>query len=116
VEGLDLIAAALAAGATAGVTGTANTAVTDAYSSLKKLIERRLGGHRPLPENITHAAEWKAKIGNELVAAGADTDAEIIGAARRLRGLARTAVQINATTMNGTVFGDHAQQHNTFGG
>jgi hypothetical protein len=41
---VDLIVAALAAGATAGVSGTATDAVKDAYELLKALIRRRFTG------------------------------------------------------------------------
>jgi homoserine dehydrogenase len=44
VTGVELIAAALAAGAGAGVKDTAKAVVADAYAALKGLLHRRLAG------------------------------------------------------------------------
>ncbi|MFD0521782.1 hypothetical protein [Paractinoplanes durhamensis] len=43
---VDVITTALAAGAGAGMTDTASAAVKDAYTGLKDLLKRRLGGDR----------------------------------------------------------------------
>jgi hypothetical protein len=91
VTGLELIVAALAAGAGAGVKDTASVAVKDAYTGLKDLLARILARHGK-PTEILQADEvelgvWQARIGDDLAATGATIDQEILTAARRLLGL-----------------------------
>ncbi|MEU4447219.1 hypothetical protein AB0K14_37740 [Actinosynnema sp. NPDC050801] len=83
IESVDLVVAALAAGATAGVTDTASTAVKDAYQGLKSLTRRALrrGG---VEEEPTDPEQLKAA----LTAADAGADAELVAAARRVLELA----------------------------
>ncbi|MER5265773.1 hypothetical protein ABTZ99_27185 [Actinosynnema sp. NPDC002837] len=83
IESVDLVVAALAAGAVAGVTDTASTAVKDAYQGLKSLTRRALrrGGVTEVPtdpEELTAA----------LTAADAGSDVELVAAAREVLALA----------------------------
>src|SRR5664280_2307950 len=82
---------ALAAGAVAGVSETATTAVKDAYKGLKNLVARRLAG-RPaaevaLAEHEQDPETWGAPLGKELTQAGATTDPEVVEAAKKLMAL-----------------------------
>ena len=83
IESVDLVVAALAAGAAAGVTDTASTAVKDAYQGLKSLTRRALrrGG---VTEEPTAPEELKAA----LTAADAGSDVELVAAARKVLELA----------------------------
>ena len=83
---IELITTALAAGVSAGLTGTANQAVTDAYTGLKGLLARRLAG-RPAALEALDAAEtepsvWQTRIGPALTAVGVERDEELLAAAQ----------------------------------
>jgi hypothetical protein len=85
---VDVIVAALAAGATAGVTGTASEVVNDGYLMLKALIRGRLTGRRDarraLDADETEQRAWQALIGRDLIDSGAAEDQQILAAAREL--------------------------------
>lgn len=88
MTGIELILAALLAGATAGAKDTTKTAIADAYGALKSLLHRRLA-YRDQAQQIVDAAEiepgaWQAHLGAELTATGVDRDAEVLAAARKL--------------------------------
>jgi hypothetical protein len=89
---VDLIVAALAAGATAGVSGTATDAVKDAYGLLKALIRRRFTGRdtarAALDVDETAEEVWRTNIGADLQDSGAANDEHILTAARELLALA----------------------------
>ncbi|MFG3423353.1 hypothetical protein [Micromonospora sp. NPDC048063] len=82
MTGVELIVAALAAAATAGI----SSGVQDAYSGLKGLLVKRLAGRdravRTLEARETEPRVWQASIGDDLHAAGADTDEQVLAAAR----------------------------------
>jgi hypothetical protein len=83
--------AALAAGAAAGVQGTAASAVRDAYAGLKTLVKRRFAG-RPDAELILARYErapqtWQAPLSTELSESGADRDPDLVAAAKALMDL-----------------------------
>nr|BFE76214.1 hypothetical protein GCM10020092_095150 [Actinoplanes digitatis] len=90
---VDVIVAALAAGATAGVSGTATDAVKDAYGLLKALIRRRFTGRETaraaLEAEETEPGVWQTSIGQDLRDSGAATDEQVLAAARELLTLAR---------------------------
>lgn len=77
--------AALGAGAAAGVSDTASTAVTDAYSGLKALTRKALrrSGREDerLPERLADPEAHRDELVAALAAAGAGQDAELIAAA-----------------------------------
>jgi hypothetical protein len=88
---LELITTALAAGAGVGVKDTAASAVKDAYAGLKDLLAGRLAG-RPAAAEVLESEEpqarvWQALLEDDLGAAGALTDTEILKAARHLLAL-----------------------------
>jgi hypothetical protein len=117
MSAIEVIVAALAAGAGAGFHETASTAVQDAYARLKDLIRSRIGGNdaqsaRVLDADETEPAVWQARIGDVLTDSGATDDEQILAAARRLLALAdpekaRTS-NINIQTSHGAVGEFHA--------
>lgn len=88
MTGVEMIVAALAAGAGAGVKDTAKAAVADAYTAWKGLRRRRLTGREQAQQALdaveTGPNAWRAQLGEDLTASGADRDAEILATARRL--------------------------------
>lgn len=113
MSGVELIAAALAAGASAGLTGTVSTAVADAYAGLKRLISQRLAG-RPaaavLDAEETDAGTWQTRLGADLRDSGAADDEEVLAAARELLARADPATaktfNIHIGTSHGPVAGE----------
>lgn len=95
MTGVELIVAALAAGASAGVTDTAGNVIRDSYAGLKSLLARRLGSRGKAREALEadepNPQVWRERIGADLAACGADGDEEILGVARRLLALAHGA-------------------------
>ena len=75
MDPVTLIVTALAAGAAAGVEDTASGMVKDAYTALKRLVRKRLGGG-PEAELVVARHEeapqtWQAPLEAELTRAGA---------------------------------------------
>jgi len=116
VPAVELIAAALAAGATAGVTDVATTAVKDTYAELKRLVSSR----PQVAETIAvlegeqaPAMEWRARLAGEIT-----EDEAVLVVARRLLDLTGTPVgpkyQVDLREAKGVQIGDHGTQTNTF--
>ena len=88
MTGVELIVAALVAGATAGVTDTASDAVRDCYDGLKTPIARRLRSRKKAREALeageADPEKLKARISEDLAACGASSDEVILAVARRL--------------------------------
>lgn len=123
MSAVELIAAALAAGAGAGLTDTASAAVRDAYAGLKDLLKRRVGDHggqagRALDADETEPGVWQARLGDALTTSGAVGDEQILAAARHLLTLTDPALaakyQVDAHAAKGVQVGDHNSQNNTF--
>ncbi|MGX6608285.1 hypothetical protein ACWKSP_40130 [Micromonosporaceae bacterium Da 78-11] len=102
MSNIELIVAALTAGASAGVTNTATTAVQDAYAGLKSVLRPRVRGEAraALDADETDEDVWQARLADELDASGAAEDEQVRAAAERLLGLADPA---KAATYNITV-------------
>ncbi|WP_416563159.1 hypothetical protein [Nocardia testacea] len=85
MDPLTLVAAAVAAGAAVGLTDTARQAVVDAYQGLKGLIARQ---YESVDVSVVEArpevASRQAVLAEELAAAGAGEDQELVAAARYL--------------------------------
>jgi hypothetical protein len=124
VTGVDLILAALAAGAGLGVSDAAKAAVLDAYTGLRDALRRRLVGRDGL-QNVLDAAPdeggtWSAGVAAELEQSGVAADASIVEAARRLlaltdpAGTAAGKYHVDVRDAKGVQVGDHNTQHNTF--
>jgi hypothetical protein len=81
-----LIVSALAAGAAAAAKDTAGQAVKDAYSGLKALLARKLGG-RPTAATILDEHEkapdvWEKPLEHELMESGVVDDEDLVRAAQ----------------------------------
>jgi hypothetical protein len=93
VFAVEVITAALAAGAGAGVKDTASAAIRDAYQALKALLKHGFGSLdveavQALDADETEPGVWRARIGDALAESGAAGDEEVLAAARRLLALA----------------------------
>jgi len=116
VTNVELIMTALSAGAAAGLTDTASTAVKDSYAGLKRLLHPWVRG------DARQALEDDAVEGevleSELAASGADADAEVLAAAHRLLEAADPAAastyRVAISEAKGVQIGDHNTQTNTF--
>ncbi|WP_369233844.1 hypothetical protein AB5J56_18440 [Streptomyces sp. R21] len=128
MTGVELIVAALAAGASAGLTDTASSAVREACDGLREAIRVRLAargdatadGNEAL--DVLDASEvepgvWEARLRAALTAADADSDEGILAAARSLlkaAGHTTGAYVVDASQAKGVQVGDHNTQTNTF--
>ncbi|MFG3310015.1 hypothetical protein [Streptomyces wuyuanensis] len=116
---VDLVVAALAAGASAGLMDTASTAVRDAYDALREAVRRRLSarGEEVLDAEQVEPGVWEAQLREELIASGADRDQELLAAAEKFRALVRSEgkYRVDARGAKGVqIGGDHPTQFNTF--
>jgi hypothetical protein len=88
MDPVTLVVAALAAGASAGVTDTVSTGIKDAYAGLKALVLRRVqdtpAGEVAVVEHEKDPDTWSAPLAKKLTDAGADRDEQLIEAAQRL--------------------------------
>ena len=123
MDPITLIVTALAAGAALGAQDTVSAMIKDAYSGLKALARKRLGGgpgaelvlakHEQAPET------WQAPLVAELAEAGADRDHELIAAAKALLDLIGEAGGAGKYTVDvrgaqGVQIGDRNRQDNVF--
>jgi hypothetical protein len=92
MAGVDLIVEALAAGASAGNSGAAPSAVRDAYRILQDLVAQRLRSRVESP--LTDRAALHRWLGPELTARGVGDDHQVNLAARRLLGLIGPAPEL----------------------
>ncbi|MFN6554594.1 hypothetical protein ACP6C7_29575 [Mycolicibacterium septicum] len=120
MEPISLVLAALAAGATTGLTSAAGTAITDAYSALKKLIGAKLAdkGKDSAVVNEKDADKLKAELAGML--SDADIDDHIRAVATELLmnadpvGSQAGKYVVTVQNSQGTVVGDHANITQTF--
>jgi hypothetical protein len=124
MDPISMIVGALAMGATSGLKDTATEAIRDAYEGLRDLVRRRFVG-RPIAEMALSEHEkapqvWAKPLSVELATVGADTDAQIIAAARRVMALMDGSggspgkYQVNLRSSQGVQVGDLNTQSNTF--
>jgi hypothetical protein len=125
MDPVTLIVTALAAGAGLGLKDAASSAVADAYNALKALVRRTLAdradGELVLARHEEAPQAWDKPLAEELTAAGAADDAELVRAAQTVMALAdaagsaagRYSVVVHGS--QGVQVGDHNTQHNTFG-
>jgi hypothetical protein len=121
---VEVIVAALTAGAAAGAGDAAKTAVTDAYTGLRDALRRRMAGRRGAEQRLSaveaEPGRWQADLAADLEGSGAASDHEILAAARRLLALAEPTAstsggyRVDAREAKGVQVGDHNTQHNTF--
>ncbi|MEU7871519.1 hypothetical protein [Dactylosporangium sp. NPDC049140] len=112
MTGLDIIIAALVAGAASGTSAAASTAVGDAYAGLRSALRHRLDGRASAvqldAEPTADPQVWQARLGADLGASGADRDEAILAAARKVLDLARPAAkyQVDVRDSHGIQIGD----------
>lgn len=91
MTGMDIVVAALAAGAAAGLNGAASQAVQDTYSTLRERLRRHLSGdkqaRRLLETDKADPSAWEAELGDILIASGAHDDEYVLATARHLLAL-----------------------------
>ena len=76
---IELIVAALASGAAAGLKPTGTQAVKDAYAAAKEFLTRKYGDVDLAPlERMPESTAKRASVSEDLVAAGADKDADLL--------------------------------------
>jgi len=122
------IVTALSAGAIAGLTDTAKTAVNDSYNKLKDLLTKKHGADSDVVQAITHLEKRpesqgrKETLAEEIVAVKAEQDEEIIATAKQIltlvnyqqAGLGKFMIQNNAP-VQGQNIGDHQHITQHFG-
>ena len=85
MEPITFIVTALAAGAAAGLTASAENAIKEAYAGIKALIQRKFGGvDLAVLESKPESATRRGVVAEELTEAGAAQDQELLQAAERL--------------------------------
>lgn len=121
MDSLTFLIGAIAAGALAGSTEVGKAAVVDSYAALsaylKELFRRRNrpDGQRVLEEFEQDPDGWRDRLREELVAARADADEELIRLAERVVDSEElpTSTQKYLTNFRGNVgtavVGDHAE-------
>jgi hypothetical protein len=125
MDPLTLILTALAAGAGLGLNNAASSAVTDAYNGLKALVRRKLAGRADgelvLARHEQAPQVWDKPLADELTAAGAASDEDLVTAAQVVMALVDAAgsaagkYSVVVHGSQGVQVGDHNTQHNTFG-
>lgn len=126
MDPVTLIVTALASGAGSGLKDAASSAVTDAYNGLKALTGRALAGRKKgelvLAEHEQAPEVWEKPLAEELRAAGAADDADLVAAAELLMSLldaAGTAAgkyRVVVQNSRGVQVGDYNTQNLNFGG
>jgi hypothetical protein len=121
VDPVTLIVAALAAGASAGVSEAVSQGVKDAYAGVKALVLRRVkdvpAGEVAVAEHEKDPEVWAAPLAKKLADAGADRDPEVIAAAQRLLQLLDPAgAQAGTYTVNIAATGDRSVAAHTIHG
>jgi len=125
MDPVTLIVTALAAGAASALQDGASAAVKDAYARVKALVKTRFVG-RPdrelmLTRHETAPQIWGAPLTEELSAAGAGGDADLVAAAQALMNLLDQAGSrsgkylVSVRDSQGVQVGGHNTQTNTFG-
>ena len=111
MSAIELITAALAAGAGAGMQDTASAAVRDAYESLKAVLRSGLAGREDamhaLDADETEPGTWQARIGTALTDSGLIDDEQVLLAAGHVLTLAgpqyAKRFDIEVSTNNGAI-------------
>ena len=124
MEPVELIVAALAAGAAGGAENVASATVKDAYQELKRLVAARFAGRKAakaaLADHETDPEAARAPLEEALTDSGAATDAEVIDAARRLPAMLSESgdtggkYTVTVEASQGTYIGDFGSQVNLF--
>lgn len=122
------IVTALSAGTVTGLTDTAKTAITDSYNKLKGLLTKKHGADSDVVQAIEkleakpESQGRKASLQEEIVAAKAEQDEEILATAKQIliltqpqqAGLGKFTIQ-NSGPVQGQNIGDHQHVTQHFG-
>jgi len=118
---VELVVAALVAGATAGITDVAGNAVRDTYSALQVAVRRHLTARGKDTACLDREAGldpevWQAHLIKELETSGPFQDDEVLQAAQRLlQQVSETEGNIvDARGAKGLMVGNHNTQTNNF--
>jgi hypothetical protein len=117
VSEVELILAALMAGAAAGTTAAAQSAVVDTYAGLRNLL-RRILTRQSRSSEVLDAVEaepgtWRANLGAALTDVRADQDQQVLAAARAVlaaadpAGTAAGKYTVTVPDSTGVQVGDH---------
>jgi hypothetical protein len=120
-----LVVSALGAAAVAIAKGALSEAGKQAYLKLKGMVRERFGGDAvglaSLEEYERDPAGWEAALQSRLVATGAADDLVLQQESRRVLQIVQADIvrqsAYNVTIegyVKGAIFGDNAEQHNTF--
>jgi hypothetical protein len=122
MDPVTLVVSAVVAGASAGLSGTAQTAISDAYQALKRLVVGLLHGagrDEAQGQQIVDAAASsepaKSALVEALTTVGVDDPTR--QAAQELLDLLESQkgkFVVDASNAKGVIIGDHSTQHNTF--
>lgn len=118
MDPISLVVAALAAGAAAGLTDTARSAVGDAYASLKARLRRHIAGDRDAQNRLDELERQPGAdagpLAERLRSTAADSDRELIATARAVlerldpQGARAGKYDVRISGGKGIVVGDHA--------
>ncbi|WP_435206897.1 hypothetical protein [Micromonospora sp. bgisy143] len=124
MDGVELLLAALALGASTGVADATSATVRDAAESFRALVRRRLSGDgqqalRSLDAEGDESGVWQVRLADDLTRAGVDRDEQILRLARDLLAQARAGARteighVDLRGAKGVQVGDSNIQYNTF--
>lgn len=120
---VELIVTALTAGAAAGVSATAQSAVADAYAGLRDLL-RRVLARQGRSDDVLDAVEsgsssWQTDVGEAITGSHADRDGQVLAAARAVlaaadpAGSAAGKYTVDVSHSTGIQVGDHTVRVDT---
>lgn len=106
IQSAEMIVAALAAGAAAGATDTASSAVKESYQGLKSLVGKLLR-KRDDDEQLADPGAHRVELVAALVAAGLEERPDLLRPAHQLRDLVRkdSACQVSVHDSTGISIG-----------
>ncbi|MER7693306.1 hypothetical protein [Streptomyces sp. NPDC097610] len=125
MTGVELVLAALAAGAAGGITEATSSSIRDGYATLRDLLRAKLSSQGGEAAEVLEADEtapgvFEARMREYIVGSGADQDEAILEAARRVLALLDPSgneqgkYTVDAGDAKGVQIGDHNTQTNTF--
>ncbi|MDH6521840.1 hypothetical protein M2163_001167 [Streptomyces sp. SAI-135] len=125
MTGVELVLAALAAGAAGGITEATSSSIRDGYAALRDLLRRKLSSQGGEAAEVLEAHEsapgvFEARMREYVMSSGADQDEAILEAARRVlvlldpSGNEQGKYTVDARNAKGVQIGPHNTQTNTF--